>query len=135
MAGDTEQTGPTEGCRMGTLLTKPTRPLEKERLQTASESCWAWMTLLINRNKIGGDLGTCCSLWVTMAITRSVVVKSKQSKAKNYITQTPRVDVTDLLDGGIINNVVVKSLFINDHSDNNSILQMDFRAIYLLSAQ
>lgn len=80
-------------------------------------------------------MGTCCSLWVTMAITRSVVVKSKQSKAKNYITQTPRVDVTDLLDGGIINNVVVKSLFINDHSDNNSILQMDFRAIYLLSAQ
>lgn len=70
-----------------------------------------------------------------MAITRSIVVKSKQSKAKNYITQAPRVDVTGLLDGGIINNVVVKSLFINDHSDNNSILQTDFRAIYLLSAQ
>lgn len=85
------------------------------------------MTLLINRNKIGGVLGTYCSLWVTVAIMRSIVIKSKQSEAKNCITQTPRVDVTGLLDGGIINNVVVKSLFINDHSDNNSILQMDLR--------
>lgn len=93
------------------------------------------MTLLINRNKIGGDLGTCCSLWVTIAMMRSIVIKSKQSEAKNCITQTPRVDVTGLVDGGIINNVVAKSLFLNDLSDNNSILQTDLRAIYLLSAQ
>ena len=49
----------------------------------------------------------------------------------NSLTQTPRVDVTGLLDGSIINNVVVKSLFINDHSNNNTILQMDFRAQYI----
>ena len=89
------------------------------------------LKLLINRNKIGGDLGTRCSLWVTMAMTRSIAVKSKQSETMNSLTQTPRVDVTGLLDGSIINNVVVKSLFINDHSNNNTILQMDFRAQYI----
>lgn len=34
------------------------------------------------------------------------------------------VSVTGLLDGCIIYSVLVKSLFINDHSDNDTILQM-----------
>lgn len=92
------------------------------------------LKLLTNRNKIGGDLGT-RSLWVTTGVTRSIAVKSKQSETLQSLTQTLRVDVTGLLDGCIINSVVVKSSFINDHSDENTILQMFFQAVHLLSAR
>lgn len=68
---------------------------------------------LIKKNKIGGNVGTCCSLGLTMGTARPIAVNSKRSDTVNSLTQTPTAYATGLI-----------SLFTNDHSDTNSIPQV-----------
>lgn len=62
---------------MGPSPRRPALTPEEERSKAVvSDSDGLGMTfkLLINKNKIGGDVGACCSLWVTMGVARSTAV-------------------------------------------------------------
>lgn len=62
---------------MGHSLKRPTLTPEKERpkaVVSGSQGFRMTFRLLINKNKIGGNLGDCCSLWVTMEVARSMAI-------------------------------------------------------------
>lgn len=57
---------------MGISLMRPTLTPEKERPKAYGFGMT--LKLLFNKNKIGGNLGACCSLWVAMGVARPVAI-------------------------------------------------------------
>lgn len=74
--------GQPGGCRIRILLMGPNRTLEKgsPRLSLSLDGSGMTLKLLISKNEIGGNLGACYSLWVTMGVAKPIVVNLNSKK-------------------------------------------------------